>query len=501
MTIRLNLLSPWKRITPLGAFAVSLLAAIHLHAGPVQDIIDATPNGGVALIPPGDYPERIYTRGRLDLTIRGSGDVTIRGGMTLDEGGGWLVENISFQDRGISVVGADVRPVRGVTFRNCKITDILSPVESLAGTGINFAFTHDIVVEDCEIARTGYHCIRIVSACKRVRISRNHFHDGEGDGIAGGPIEGDFIVESNLIHDFTNTIAHGDGIQALAWGRLIIRWNRFWDSTQNIFIEPYQRTPGSEPVIGPVFVYGNTVENTKWVSVEEPGWYNGIVFDLYRDISEAYVYNNTLIELNAGSGGLRFDNRAPGIRVRSGFVMNNIVRESVWSVPRYMFGELSNSTNAFSNEARPGWIDPWIEASPGSREVEGGFDGDARPTDDRFDFGYPIPRFLMLNTDEKATDMPDGYDLDPDHSPRGSGPWTVGAFVFPAPGVPTVTPTPSPTAALTPTPTATPTETPTPSPTPVPDVSLGVLIGSDGHRYRIMRSSAYGILYGVRVGE
>lgn len=483
------------RTTPLRprlALLGFLLASIS-HAGPVQDIIDATPNGGTALIPAGTYPERLFVTRRTDLTIKGEGQVEITGGMAIDEGSRYLIEDLRFTGKGISVYGADVRPIQGITFRRVRVLDVPSPLESLSGTGINFAFAHDIVVEDCEIARTGYHAIRIVSESERVTIRRNWLHDGRGDGIAGGPVSGDFLIEHNVIHDFTDSQAHGDGVQAMSWGRLIIRFNEVWSCTQSIFVERSTTPLPADPSIiaGPVYIYGNVVRNPLWVADEDGkrGWFNGIVFRLWTSIEAAYVFNNTLIDLNAGSGALRFLSDHDDNRIGVGVIVNNIVRDSNWIVPPQWFENLGSETNAFSNFLPDRAVDEWIAASPGSRLVTGGLNSRNRPIDDRFDFGQEV--ILDL----------DWHDLDADGTSRRPAPWTVGAFVAPTEAP---SPTPSPTATPTPTPeptaspTATPTATPTPEPTPAPDVFLGVLIGDDGHRYRIMRSPD-GNIYGVRM--
>src|SRR3989344_1256105 len=177
------------------------------------------------------------------------------------------------------------------------------------GKGVHMRKVVNVHIENNEIYNT-YDTAISLNAVNAI-IRGNHVHHGDVDGIANEAL-GLTIIENNSIHDFTSTENHGDGIQILGWDTLIVRNNIFYNSTQNMFLESYCGTIGACGKSGKAYVYNNIAINPDPTSQPNGmgGWFNGlIVASNKKGVEAVRFYNNTLINLNSGNGGISVGGR------------------------------------------------------------------------------------------------------------------------------------------------------------------------------------------------
>jgi hypothetical protein len=138
---------------------------------------------------------------------------------------------------------------------------------------------------------------------KNMTIRNNLIHDNQVDGIKGGG-PGVMIIEGNTVHNQSNTVNHGDGIQAMGMvDTVIIRNNVWWSNTQDIYLDTYSNPVETSPW-GDVYIYNNIVYNPDWVDLANPGLYNGISIDnRWNTIHSIVIYENTIVDCNDGNGG------------------------------------------------------------------------------------------------------------------------------------------------------------------------------------------------------
>jgi len=88
-------------------------------------------------------------------------------------------------------------------------------VENIEKTAVSFRCGTDILIQDCEITRTG---TGIAGRAHQVRILRNHIHGGSHDGIR---VTGfwDSLIAGNHIHDFDDGVTDAETADKGRWSR------------------------------------------------------------------------------------------------------------------------------------------------------------------------------------------------------------------------------------------------------------------------------------------
>jgi hypothetical protein len=135
------------------------------------------------------------------------------------------------------------------------------------------------------------------------------------------------LIENNIIHSMTSDANHGDCMQLMGCsGTTIVRNNLVWDCTQDIYFDTYSDPAGSAPW-GRIYVYNNVVINKAAIgNGYGEGFYNGIGIDTrYNAVEAAYIFHNTLVKVNDGSGGFAHGDDYP---IKTLKVMNNIFYEA-----------------------------------------------------------------------------------------------------------------------------------------------------------------------------
>jgi hypothetical protein len=323
----------------------------------------------------------------------------------------------------------------------------------------------DILLEGNDIFNTGGDSFTLQGS--DVIVRNNHLHHGNVDGIKGGG-GGTILIENNHIHDFTSGTNHGDGIQMMWYKKLIVRNNLFYNSTQNVFIAPYCPAGTCDYRIGDAYVYNNIVANPKPGASGIGGMYNGIVVHPGGlGAGHVHIYNNTLINLNAGSAGVRVAARWTPPNLTKAFlsinIKNNVFYNSLFSPSTSLAEASSVSNNLFFNTVRPtSWYKGHLANDAASR-----YANPLLKDIDTFDVGLEASS-PAVNAGVPIAPI-DGVDFARDRNgvarPQ-DGAWDVGASQFGSsdtnPGLqPQSTPTPTHTPELTQTPTATNTATPT----------------------------------------
>jgi hypothetical protein len=266
------------------------------------------------------------------------------------------------------------------------------------------------------------------------------------DGIKGGG-EGTIIIESNIIHDMTSGVNHGDCMQLMGnTGTLIVRNNITWDCTQNIYLDDYSPTAGTTPW-GDAYIYNNVVFNDQWVSVDSPGYYNGIVTGpRYNNWRSLTIYQNTLVNLNDGSGGIAVAN--PGdqgaYKIDTVRVFNNLFYNSVNNVQPSAASTLYEDYNLYYNQWRDWYLPGWINLGQFQSENPA-LEQHSRYADVSFvRNAYPNPDFRLkagssaIDSGIPLTSMNGiSFNFDRDNVARPQGvAWDIGAYEYVSGGTP-----------------------------------------------------------------
>lgn len=130
--------------------------------------------------------------GGFDVYLRLEG-LTIVDGVQIDGGRHWALVGCRIERRG---------PWTG-------------SVENIEKTAVSFRCGTDILIQDCEITRTG---TGIAGRGHDVRVLRNHIHGGNHDGIR---VTGfwDSLIEGNHIHDFDDGVTDAETADKGGWSR------------------------------------------------------------------------------------------------------------------------------------------------------------------------------------------------------------------------------------------------------------------------------------------
>jgi hypothetical protein len=85
---------------------------------------------------------------------------------------------------------------------------------------------------------------------------------------------------------------------------VVVRNNVFYNCTQLLFVDTFSN-PVNTGKWGRVTIHNNLLFNPIPGDFGTDGFWNGIVIDCrYNHINEVFVYNNTIVNMNGGSGGL-----------------------------------------------------------------------------------------------------------------------------------------------------------------------------------------------------
>ncbi len=185
-------------------------------------------------------------------------------------------------------------------------------------------------------------------------VRGNHIYNGNDDGISGG-CDGVFLIENNHIHNLIRlpgSSAHPDGIVAGSPGKLIIRNNFVHDITQLIFVSPSR----PDIIINDVNIYNNVLMNSKPELDGRGAPANGIVIRTkYAGITSVNIFNNTLVNLNLGSGGIRVMFEGT-YHINSVRVLNNIFYNSINNVSLETPLSLQMDHNLYLNNHRNNYL-------------------------------------------------------------------------------------------------------------------------------------------------
>ena len=225
-----------------------------------------------------------------------------------------------------------------------------------AGNGVFSQATTNTIVSSCLISNCNYGGIYFSGANDSIAIINNEICDVSVDAVGYGGTTY-FLISGNLIHDAKSAVNHGDGMQLLGFqlnNPLVICNNTVWDCTQNIFPEPYANPIGSVSA-GECWIFNNVVYNENPGFDGLQGYGNGIVVDNYSLTKGVYVFNNTMVDLNSGSGGLRLIQRSAASFMTNFWNVNNLFYNSYSSDIRPTNGitTLTSSHNLYTNEWRP----------------------------------------------------------------------------------------------------------------------------------------------------
>jgi hypothetical protein len=130
--------------------------------------------------------------GGFDVHLRLEG-LTIVDGVQIDGGRHWALVGCRIERRG--------------PWTGC--------VDNIEKTAVSFRCGADILIQDCEITRTG---TGIAGRGHAVRVLRNHIHGGSHDGIR---VTGfwDSLIEGNRIHDFDDGVTDAETADKGRWSR------------------------------------------------------------------------------------------------------------------------------------------------------------------------------------------------------------------------------------------------------------------------------------------
>lgn len=204
------------------------------------------------------------------------------------------------------------------------------------------------VIHDCNYAG-----VILSYRTTNVIIHGNQIYDLQADGINGWAY-GYTLLSGNTIHSLTNGVNHGDGWQILGApvaAPIICCNNYLYDSTQDAFFEPYFAPVGSGE-FGEYYLFNNIIDNPNPGTNGLAGWYNGVCLDYYGSGDSVYIFNNTLCNLNSGSGAFGYGfSRSAALLVTNLFYLNNLVWHSAVGSGLVITNYLNKWTdyNAYTN--------------------------------------------------------------------------------------------------------------------------------------------------------
>lgn len=276
-------------------------------------------------------------------------------------------------------------------------------------------------------------------------IRGNVIEHNEVDGIKGGG-GGTILIEDNVIHEMTNAKNHGDGMQLMGMkGTTIVRSNEVGDSTQDIYCDDYSEKPGTGPW-GDVYIYNNVVYNTQPGPKGIGGFTNGIVtgtrFNAWKSLT---IANNTLVNLNDGSGGVAVGvvgdtaRKIDLVRVVNNLFYNSINATAV-SALTARGGKVEMDHNAYCNPSRNWYIsEGWTTLEKFRAKHPDCEEHSFYSTGIKFvSETFPNPDFRPAAGSAaigkgKALPAENGIRFDQDKAGRPrptSGPWDLGAYQY-----------------------------------------------------------------------
>lgn len=207
--------------------------------------------------------------------------------------------------------------------------------------------------------------ITFVGITDGLTIRNNLIEHNQVDGMKGGG-GGTILIEGNTIHDMTNGVNHGDGMQLMGMtGTLVVRNNTVWDCTQDIYCDDYSAPAGTQPW-GDVYIYNNVVYNTQPGANGLGGYWNGIVTGTrYNSWRSLTIVGNTLVNCNDGSGGVSVGvvGSTPG-RIGAVKVFNNLFYNSINGTQvtalRAQGGTVEMDYNLYYNQWRTWYLEGWV---------------------------------------------------------------------------------------------------------------------------------------------
>ena len=174
----------------------------------------------------------------------------------------------------------------------------------------------------------------------------NELHDVQNHGFQVWAW-GYHLIANNYIHDFTNAYRHSDAMQILACplsSHLIICGNYCRDVVDAVNIEYF---------IGPAgktYVFNNRSVNTAYGTNGLSGWANGNSISTRASVDAVYFFNNTMVDHNAGWGGLKTPFSLYPTNVWTNyFCLNNIYYDSTGGIlPSNRVTRIVNLTTGFN---------------------------------------------------------------------------------------------------------------------------------------------------------
>lgn len=284
----------------------------------------------------------------------GSGAAVIDGDDTLT--GAFVVNANYIEIKGFEIFDIDGNAIYSggardyQTFTDLTIHDTVGS-SAIDGAGIYTLDTDHVTVHGCTIYNMAGDCLRLYGAVD-LTIEDCTLHDGEYDGAMLGA-SGTATIDGNTIYNFDNVANHGDGIVAIGCptgSTWIIRNNTFYGSIGNIALANYTNPAGEEDA-GDFYIYNNLIYNPSPGENGLEGYYNGIQIDCrYNDFDSVTVVGNTLIDMNAGNGGIGTVDGA--YVVTSLVIKNNLLFNSISPIHADHYTAVDRDYNLYYNENR-----------------------------------------------------------------------------------------------------------------------------------------------------
>ena len=249
-------------------------------------------------------------------------------------------------------------------------------ISSTEGYGVYFDGAIDTVCVSNSIGDVNMKGVYVVNGARNTIVWGNTVTNAQDHGMMISPsTSGYTLIANNSIHDFTNQITHDDAIHIQAWGSgtnaVIVTGNRIWNTSQNIFLNNFMTSGGD------AYVFNNVVMNAGSSGQGQDGYYNGIVLGAQSGQTNLfdnwYLFNNTAVFMNAGSGGFRIASTQNGIMLTNLWLLNNLW----WNSYANGYNE-TNATHIYSgynlttNVVYGDWIATFKAAHP-TLEVNSGY--------------------------------------------------------------------------------------------------------------------------------
>jgi hypothetical protein len=163
------------------------------------------------------------------------------------------------------------------------------------------------------------------------------------------------LIANNSIHDQTDPVSHDDAMHIMGWGfgtnALVVCNNRLWNNNQDIFCNDLGNS-------GQAYIFNNVLLNPSSTKGDgQDGAVNGIVINTQESPWDAlYIFNNTILLKNAGSGAVNFAPRGGANWGTNVFLYNNIFWQSLVWEPQGTNSAFVHNTysgfNVFTNASR-----------------------------------------------------------------------------------------------------------------------------------------------------